>query len=64
MSVVEKSEFKGKFRYNGADLSLMKKVVMTDDPHKAVEYFIERAIRDGKTPEQLLEEAKKESSNG
>lgn len=52
------AKVEGKFRYNGADLQIMKNVALTTDPHKAVEYFIEAAIREGMTPNDYLEKVK------
>lgn len=51
-------KFNGKFRYNGEDLKLMKLMALTDDPHVAVETFIERAIDELKDPNDFLKEAR------
>lgn len=52
------AKHEGKFRYNGADLQIMKNVAITNDPHKAVEYFIEAALKNGMTPNDYLEKVK------
>lgn len=52
------TKVEGKFRYNGADLQIMKNVAITNDPHKAVEYFIEAALQAGMTPNDYLEKVK------
>lgn len=53
-----------KFKYNGADLHLMKRLAHTDDPHVAIESFIERALMEMKDPNRLLEEFRKAYPNG
>lgn len=51
-------KLEGKFRYNGDDLRIMKNVAITNDPHKAVEYFIECAVQVGMSPNDYLEKVK------
>ena len=58
MQTKQQASLKGTFRYNGADLQVMKNVAITNDPHKAVEYFIEAAIKEGMTPNEYLEKVK------
>ena len=43
-----------KFRYNGAELAMMKKLANTSDPHMAVESFISESIVVGMDPQDRL----------
>lgn len=52
-------KLKGSFKYNGADLALMKQLAMTQDSHKAVEQFIKTALDMLEDPNELLEKIKK-----
>lgn len=49
-----------KFRFNGSDLQIMKNVAITNDPQKAVEYFIAAAIKEGMLPEEYLKKTRED----
>lgn len=48
----------GKFRYNGAELALMKRLAGTEDPIRAIEAFVDQAVGLGKDPNEHLKEVK------
>lgn len=56
----DQMSFTGSFRYNGEELSEIKKWAGVEHPQKALEIFINTALYNGKDPQDML----KELSNG